>query len=211
MRRRAIALLLASGAAALAAGLSVTASGAATVATWTVKPGGSITGVASHATLTDTKTGTVLTCKTLHAAGFSKSGSGLPGAGIASITSVAFNGCHGPGGVAFTVTTRNRPWKLNAKSYNAATGVTKGTITGAEASVSGAGCTASAAGPGPTTPATIAGTYTNGKHQLKTGSTGSNVHIWHVSRGCLGLIRNGDPAVLTGTVTITPAQAITSP
>jgi hypothetical protein len=211
MRVRIGAVLLASGAAALTVGMSVTASGAATATTWTVKPGGSVTGVARNVTMTDTATGSVLTCKTMTAKGTAKSGSGLPGAGIASITSVTFTSCVGPDSLTFTVTAGHLPWKLNAKSYNATTGVTKGTITGAEAALSGSGCTATSAGPTPTTPATLVGTYTNSKHQLKTGATGSNMHVWNVSSGCLNLIKSGDPVTLKGTSTLTPAQTITSP
>ena len=37
------------------------------------------------------------------------------------------------------------------------------------------------------------------------------MHVWNVSSGCLGLINTGDPVVLKGTSTLTPAQTITSP
>ena len=211
MRVRIGAVLLACSAAALTVGLSVTASGAATTTTWTVKPGGSVSGVARNVTMTDTATGSVLTCKTMTAKGTAKSGKGLPGTAIAKITSVTFTSCVGPDSLKFTVTAGHLPWKLNAKSYNAAKGVTTGTITGAVASLSGNGCTAMSAGPAPTTPATLAGTYTNTPHQLKTGGAGSNMHVWNVSSGCLGLINNGDPVALKGTSTLTPAQTITSP
>lgn len=70
----------------------------AVTGTWTVKPGGSITGTASNPTLKDAVTGTTLTCKTLTASGKAKLGSGLPGTGIASITSVSFTTCTGPAG-----------------------------------------------------------------------------------------------------------------
>jgi hypothetical protein len=210
MRVRIAAVLLASGAAALTVGLSVTASGAATTTTWTMKPGGAVKGVAPNPTMTDTKTGAVLTCKSMVAKGTAKSGSGLSGTGIASITSVTFKACTGPGGLAVTITSQHLPWKLNAKSYNATTGVTTGTITGAEASMSATGCTATTAGPTSTTPATVGGTYTNSTHRLKTGAAGSNMHVWNVS-GCFNLIKNGDPVVLKGTSTLTPAQTITSP
>lgn len=149
MRVRIGAVLLAGGAAALTVGLSVTASGAATTTTWTVKPGGSVSGVARNVTMTDTATGSVLTCKTMTAKGTAKPGKGLPGAGIAKITSVTFTSCVGPDSLKFTVTAGHLPWELNAKSYNASTGVTKGTITGAVASLSGNGCTATSACPPP--------------------------------------------------------------
>jgi hypothetical protein len=205
------AVLLTGGAAALTVGLSVAPSGATTATTWTVKPGGTVTGTASHVTITDTTTGSVLTCTTMTSTGTAKSGSGLSGAGIAKITAVKFTGCVGPASLTFTVTATHLPWKLNAKSYDAATGVTKGTITGAEASLSGNGCTATSAGPTPTTPATIAGTYTNSTHKLTTLAAGSNMHVWNVSSGCAGLINSGDPTAMKGSSTLTPAQKITSP
>jgi hypothetical protein len=196
---------------ALTASVAAASPGASAARTWTVKPGGSITGTALNPTLKDTATGTSLTCKTLNAAGKAKSGSGLTGTGIASLTSISFKTCTGPAGITFTVTPGHLPWKLNANSYNAATGVTKGVITGAHGSLSGPGCSAVVDGTSATAGnGTVAGTYTNSKHQLKTLTTGGNLHIYKVS-GCFGLIRDGDPATLSGTATITPAQTITSP
>ena len=153
----------------------------------------------------------MLTCKTFTASGTAKSGSGLPGKGIASIAKVAFNTCTGPLGLSFTVTAAHLPWSLNANSYNASTGVTKGVITGAHATLSGSGCSAVVDGSSATgNNGTVAGTYTNSKHQLKTLTTGGNLHIYDVN-GCFGLIANGDTATLSGTATISPAQTITSP
>jgi hypothetical protein len=212
MRKLTGSVLLTTAAVTLTLGLSAPTSFATTaVKTWTVKPGGSITGVAKNPKLTDTATGTVLTCTTLNAAGTAKAGSGLSGTNIASITSVTFKTCTGPLGLTFTVTTAHLPWELSAKSYNAATGVTRGIITGGHASLSGSGCSAVVDGTSATADnGSIAGTYTNGTHKLKTLTTGGNLHIYDVS-GCFGLIANGDAATLSGSATITPAQTITSP
>lgn len=196
---------------ALTASLGAASPNAGAAGTWTVKPGGSIKATAANPILRDAVTGTTLTCKTLTASGKARSGSGLLGTGIASITSVTFTTCTGPAGLTFTVTPGHLPWKLNAKSYDTATGVTKGTITGAHGALSGPGCSAVVDGTSATADnGTVEGTYTNSNHELKTLTTGGNLHIYHVS-GCFGLIRDGDAATLKGTATVTPGQTITSP
>ncbi|HEY2576515.1 MAG TPA: hypothetical protein VGI74_09425 [Streptosporangiaceae bacterium] len=211
MRKFMPSALVTLAAAALTVGLGATSSGAATARTWTVKPGGAIGGSASNPTLKDQNTGTVLTCKTFKASGTAKSGSGLSGTGIAKISKVSFNTCTGPLGLSFTVTPAHLPWSLDALSYTASTGVTKGKITGAHATLKGSGCSAVVDGTSATADnGSVSGTYTNSKHQLKTLTTGGNLHIYHVS-GCFGLIANGDTATLSGTATISPAQTITSP
>ncbi|HLX47711.1 MAG TPA: hypothetical protein VKS82_05225 [Streptosporangiaceae bacterium] len=196
---------------ALTAGLGAASPNGGASGTWTVQPGGSIKATASNPTLKDAVTGTTLTCKTLTASGRAKPGSGLSGTGIASITSVTFTTCTGPAGLTFNVTPGHLPWKLNAKSYDAATGVTKGTITGAHGALSGPGCSAVVDGTSATADnGTIGGTYTNSSHELRTLTMGGNLHIYRVS-GCFGLIRDGDAATLKGTASVTPGQTITSP
>ena len=211
MRKPVSSVLVITAAAALALGLSATTSFATTAKTWTVTPGGSITGKSTSPTLTDTNTGTKLTCKTASAAGQAKSGKGLPGAKLATVTALSFATCTGPAGLTFTVKTSAFPWFLNATGYNASTGVAKGKITGGHATLSGPGCSATVDGTSATADnGSIAGTYTNSTHKLKAVPAGSNLHVYNVS-GCLGLINNGDAAVLAGSFAITPAQKITSP
>lgn len=209
MRKLMTGGLVATAAAAFAVSIGATSSGATTTMTWTVKPGGSVTGKASNPALKDTATGTVVTCQAMTTAGTAKSGSGLTNP-LGKVTSVTFTNCKGPGSVALTVTasaSKTHPWKLNGLTYS--NGVTHGKLTGITGSLSGNGCTATVAGTKSTTPGTVNGTYTNSTHILKAG--GGNLHIWHVSSGCLGLANDGDPATLKGNVTITPGLTITSP
>src|SRR5215831_16410733 len=83
--KRASNALVVSAALARVLGLGI-GSAAAVTATWTVKPGGAITAKAGVTTLKDTKTGSVLTCQSSSGKNTVKSGSGLSGTGIGSIT-----------------------------------------------------------------------------------------------------------------------------
>jgi hypothetical protein len=215
MRKHLTKVLLSGGAAAVALGIGATTAMAVTATTWTITPGGAVTGKAGTTTLKDTKTGTVLKCTSSNTVASLKSGSGQANP-IGQITSVTFTGpgpngeCQGPGGLFFKATTSastTNPWNLNANSFSA--GVTKGSITGITASLSGNGCSATVAGTTATTTGKVTGTYTNSTHILKV--SGGNLHIFNVSAGCLGLIANGDPSKFVGKYNITPAQTITSP
>jgi hypothetical protein len=204
------AVITASGAAAaLALALGAAPSSATTATTWTVKPGDHFS-TSGTTKVRDTKTTTVVTCKVKRSF-TAKGGSGLPGAGIASITAVVYSDCT-VGAIAISpVVAHGLPWKVNATSYNAKTGVTTGTITGIDLVGSATGCRATLDG-------TAAGkdngkvefTYTNPTGALKLLPTGGNLHYWAVS-GCVGLVANGDPAQASGTVTVKPKQTITSP
>jgi hypothetical protein len=183
---------------------------AAVNATWSVSPGGKITAKAGKTTLTDSSTGSVLSCKSSTGGGTLKSGTGLSGTGLGSITSLSFTTCTGPLNLTFTVATSGFPYKLNATSYNSTTGVTTGKITGIKATLSGPSCTATVAGTTATTAGTVKATYTNSTNKLKVLTTGGTLHVWNVS-GCAGLINSGDATTFSGTYTVTPAQTITSP
>jgi hypothetical protein len=209
MRKHLTKVLLTGGVAALAIGIGATTAMAVTATTWTITPGGAVTGSAGQTTLKDTKTGTVLTCASSATAANLKKGSGQTNP-IGKITSVTFTNCIGPGGLHFTATTSastTNPWKLNASSFSG--GVTHGSITGITASLNGSGCTATVAGITATSKGKTTGTYTNSTHILKV--SGGNLHVWNVSSGCLGLINSGDASTFTGSYTISPAQTITSP
>jgi hypothetical protein len=206
MRKHLTAVLLSTGAAALALGIGTATAMAAT--TWTITPGGAVTGSAGTTTLKDTNTGNTLSCASSATKATLKSGSGKTNP-IGKITSVTFSNCTGPGGLTFTVTTSassTNPWKLNATSF--LNGVTHGNITGIRATLSGSGCSATVAGTTATSNGKVKGTYTNSTGILKV--SGGNLHIWNVS-GCLGLINSGDGSTFTGKYTITPKQKITSP
>ena len=53
----------------------------------------------------------------------------------------------------------------------------------------------------------------NNTHKLRFVRTGGDLHAYEVIGGCgfLAGVNNGDSFALTGTGTVTPAQAITSP
>jgi hypothetical protein len=195
---------------ALVIGVGISTAVATNAITFTVSPGGSITAKAGKTTLTDSSTGSVLSCTSSSGGGSLKSGTGLSGTGIGSITALSFTNCTGPLGLTFTVATSGFPYKLNATAYNATTGVTTGKITGIKATLNGPSCTASVAGTTATTAGTVKATYTNSTHKLKILTTGGTLHVWNVS-GCAGLINSGDATTFSGSYTITPAQTITSP
>ncbi len=193
---------------ALTASSALAASSTGAAVTWTVKPGGAITAKAGVTTLKDTKTGSTLTCKTSSGKGTVKSGSGLSGTGIGSITALSFSTCTGPLSLVFTVKTTHFPWHLNAVSFSS--GVTTGTITGIHATLSGPSCSAVVDGTGATANnGRVTAKYSNGTGKLTTTGAG-NLHIYKVS-GCAGLINSGDGSSFKGSYAITPKQTITSP
>jgi len=202
--------LLFAGAAALAAlGLGAGTTLAAAAPTFTIKPGGSFTANSTSTTLTDTTTATALSCTSSKVKGTLKSGTGLAGAGAGSVSSLSFSGCTGPLGLSFTVKAGHLPWTLNLSSFKS--GVTKGTITGIHATLSGPACSATVDG----TKASgdngkVDVTYTNSSGKLRVLTTGGNLHIYKVS-GCAGLINSGDASTFSATYKLSPVQTITSP
>jgi hypothetical protein len=181
---------------------------------WQAAPGGSFSGSGGPATLQDVATGTVVRCKTSATTGTMKFGRDLPGAGIASLTSVTFSKCSGPGGRTFAVTasaSTGTPWLLNAQTYNPALTVVTVTVSGIMASVSGSGCTATVAGATSTAPGTVNGSYTDTANNnvilnsLGVSPPGGTLHTWNVS-GCSGLFSNGDSLSLTVTYSMPLAQ-----
>jgi len=205
--KRTYGILFAGAATAAVIGLSAAPAFAAT--TWTVSPGGAITAKSGTTTLTDTTTGNSLTCKSSSTSATLKTGSGLKGAGLGSITKVTFATCTGPLDLTFTVTTNGLPWKLNAVSYNSTTGVTHGTITGIDATLSGPSCTADVDGTGAGLDnGKVKATYTNSTGKLKVLTTGGNLHVYDVV-GCAGLINSGDATTFKATYTVSPIQTIT--
>jgi hypothetical protein len=194
-------------AAAGALTLGLLAGPAAAATSWTVSPGGPVIGHSSRTALIDTTTGTfgiVCTRSSLH--GKFRSGHGLPGAGLGSVTAVSFSGG------CFTLTSGHLPWKVNARSYASSTGTTTGTITGVHLVFTDPGfCDLVADGTGATAGNGIVQfRYANGTGKLRIVATGSTLHIYRVN-GCGGTIHDGDAAALSGTYVITPAQVITSP
>lgn len=192
---------------AVVAAVAVFGAGPAFAATWTVTPGGSVSGSAGTTTLKDTNTGATVTCSSSKATGSLKSGSGLSNP-IGTISTLTFSNCTGPLGIAFTATVTG-PLSLNANSYSS--GVTSGTITHIHGTVSGGGCSAVIDGTSATADnGTVNATFTNSTSVLKVLTTGSTLHIYN-SSGCFGLLNNGDGTTFSGSYTITPPQTVTSP
>jgi len=209
MRKRLTTVLLSSAAAALALGLGATTATASSIAsTWTVKPGGSVKASGSGQ-VKDAKTGTVAKCSSIKMAGTLKKGKGLSGKGIGTIKTGSFTGCK-IATVSVTVKVRGLPWKLNASSFNAATGVTTGTISGIDLKATAPGCSATLDGTGAGKNNGVTKiSYSNSTGKLKLLG-GGNLHSYAVS-GCFGLVNNGDAQKASGTETISPKQKITSP
>lgn len=209
MRPRIGGLALA-GAAVLAMAPGAVSAATATATTWTVRPGGAITAKAGKNLVKDATTGSVLTCQSAHMSGTLQAGSGLHGAAIGSISTATYN-CVMPIGPPFTVTARGLPWHLNLASYDAATGVSRGTISHLELVLTGPGCRAVANGTGGGTADGVAAvSYANSTARLTFHPAGGNLHWYHVT-GCAGLLGDGDRATLSAAYAVSPAQTITSP
>jgi hypothetical protein len=209
MGNRYARILVAGGAAVLVAALGGPAALAAATTTWTVQPGGAITATAGSLTLTDTRSGASDTCESSTMSGTLKAGNGLPGPGAGSISMAAFSGCGHIGSRDFAP--RGLPWHLNLGSYDAATGVSRGTISHLKLAFSITGCRAVVNGTSGSTPdGVVAVTYANQTGKLKILPHGGTLHWYHVS-GCAGLLKNGDTATLSAAFTVSPKQDITSP
>jgi hypothetical protein len=212
MRTRVGSALLGAAAAAAVACLTTSpalAVPAVSAATWTITPGGSVTGAAGTTTLADSTTGTTLNCTSSSATGTLKSGSGQTSP-LGSITGITFTNCTGPLGISFTASVTG-PFPLNGKTYNTTTGVTNGTISNIHGSLSGPLCSATVDGTSATANnGTVKARYKNSNHKLTVLATGGNLHIYNVS-GCFGLVNSGDSATFSGVYTISPKQTITSP
>jgi hypothetical protein len=214
MRKRSYGTLLGTGLAGvvLAIALAVTPSLATTATAWTVYPGGSFSGrTTGKVIITDATNGIVVACSSSSMSGKLKSGSGLSGTDIASITALSFGGslaCTN-GVLDYTYTFGIYPYDLNAESY--ANGRTTAIITGIRGAVSGGGCTMTIGGTTARSTGQISGTYTNSSHKFVTASDRGTMHFYNVGAGCLGLYNNGDRMTISATYSVSPAQTITSP
>ena len=202
-------VLFTGAATAVAVGASVGVALAVAI-TFTISPGGAITAKAGKTTLTDTNTGSVLTCATSSSKGTLKKGSGVSGTNLGSITSLGFSNCTGPLSLTFTVTNSGFPWTLSGTSYNATTGTTTGFIKHIKSKLTGPSCTANVAGATASAFGQVKVTYKNSTGKLTVLAAGGNLHVWGVV-GCAGLINTGDATQFVGSYTVTPKQKITSP
>jgi hypothetical protein len=183
---------------------------AAAATTWTIKPGGAVMLGLGTVTIKDTTTGSVITCRSGNLTGKLKSGSGLTGTSAGSITGAAISACSGPGLLNWRVTPLGLPWHINLRSYDASTGLVRGTVSHTQIRAKGSVCIFVVDGTsGGASDGRVTFTYSDRTHQLTT--SGGNLHTFNVAAGCAGLVASGDPASLTASVTLAPAQVITSP
>jgi hypothetical protein len=202
MRKHLGAALLTLASAGLAVGLSATSALAAT--TWSVSPGGSISGSAGTTKVTDTTSGLTVTCTSSTLSGSLKSGTGLAGKKIGKVTSLNFKNCT-VDGFTLSLSSGTVDWHINFASYSS--GVTHGSITGIHFVISSSSCSAVIDGTGATADnGKVKFKYTNGTHKLKILPKG-NLHVYNVN-GCLGAISNGDAGTISSAYSITPAQTI---
>jgi hypothetical protein len=103
------------------------------------------------------------------------------------------------------------PWHVNFSAYNATTGVAAGSFSHIHINVSSPGCRAVIDGTSAeASDGIVKISYTDSTAKLKTRTTGGNLHFYNVA-GCLGLLLTGDLVTVSGTFTVSPKQAITSP
>lgn len=211
MSNRYARILAAGGVAVLATALGIPEALAA--GTWTVQPGGGVQAQAMSGQFifTDTRTGSTIRCTSSTADGKLRSGSGLPGSDVGSLSSVGFSLCSNPAGPRFTLQPRGLPWHVNFSSYNAAKGVVRGTVSHIRVKVSGV-CNSVIDGTSATgSNGKVTFRYTDSTGQLRVLTTFGNLHFYEVQPGCLGVVNSGDPATLSAIYTVSPKQAITSP
>jgi hypothetical protein len=195
--------------AAAASVIGLAAAPALAATTWTVKPGGSVKGTAGTTTVTDVTKKLSVTCTSSVAVGSLKSGSHLAGAGIGTVTSLAFNNCAG-GAVSVKITGK---MPLNAVSYSA--GVSSMTLTkihGTFVVSAIAGCSATIDGTGATANnGMVQAKFSNATDTLTVSATGGNLHIYNPTKACGTTIGNKDAVNWTGGYKFANKQTITSP
>jgi hypothetical protein len=207
MRKPFSAALLTLSAAALALGVSAASASAATAVTWSVSPGGSISGAAGTTKVTDKTSGLTVTCTSSAVTGSLKSGTGLKGTGLGTVTALNFSNCS-VDGITLSLSSGPVKYSVNFTSYKAATGVSSGTISKIHFTISSSECSAVIDGTsGTANNGKVKITYTNKTATLKILTTGSTLHVYDVS-GCLGAISNGDSGNISGSYKISPAQTI---
>ncbi|MEU6441738.1 hypothetical protein [Streptomyces sp. NPDC047046] len=185
---------------ASAIGLSVASASATASATYTVTPGGAFTANAANPKLTSGAA--TLNCTSSQAKGTLKSGSGLAGAKLGSITSLTFTGCT-VSGIPFTVAaaaSTSTPFYINATGTTA--NHIDGNVSNISAKVTGTGCNVTFAG-------TTNGWYENTTKTLHI--TGGGSLAAGAGASCLGLITAGAHADFLANYVLTAQQTITSP
>jgi hypothetical protein len=196
--------------AATASVIGLAAAPALAATTWTVKPGGAVTGTAGTTTVNDTTASQSITCTASALKGTLKKGSGLAGTGIGTFSSLTFNGCS-TSGVSLSVTIK-ATMPLNAVKYNSTKKTAKMTITGIHGKLSiTTPITCSAVINGTSATAnngTVTATWSNATSTLKVLTTGSNLHLY---KDTCPITATGDAVNFTASYKFAPKQTITSP
>lgn len=163
-------------------------------------------------------------CNEVSAKAQVKSGSGLPPDGLAEITEVAFsnNGgsCPATGGVLAELRPANLPWKIDAESYDTASGKAIGKVVGVAIEMhSSDGCDATFSGPEGQS-GWVRLVYDNGAEVgygavtvgLALGtSSGTNLVVTEVDGGCdANVVGIGDEMQVTGQFFVDPNLSVTS-
>jgi len=203
-------IVLTCAALAAAAGLATAPASAATAPFWTITKGGAVTATTKSLTIQDVTQKAGLPCKASTVKGKLKSGKVLSGANAGTVISATATGC-AFAGFAITVKAGHLPWHLNLVSYNAAKGVTTGTLTGIHLTfaVPVIGCSAVVDGTGSAAHnGKIQVTYTNKTGKLATLTAGSNLRLYSV-KNCQGVVANGNKIAIIATYLLTPKQKIT--
>jgi len=205
--------IVASAAVAIALGSGGTAASAAIATTWTVTPGGTVTVVLPSGgavkILNAATGGTVVTCSAVTGSGALKSGRGLPGRGIGTVTAFSLSNCS----PSVSFSSSGFPWSLNALSYTATTGVTAGRMTGIHITYTGhisptQTCSGVVDGTSDTANnGTIPFRYKNATHTLRF-IKGGNLHVY--DNTCPN-VTNGEKLAFTASYKVSPRQTITSP
>jgi hypothetical protein len=205
MRKR-IAGMLAVGVTTLSTVVAVAAPASA-APPWTITPGGHTDGTAGTTNLTveDPQSGEIqMTCDSSTVGVDLESGVSDDNqlATIPESPGIQFNNCLLAGFIEFSVQ-QVGVWTLNGSSYDAATGVTTGTIDGIVANISGPGCAATVEG-------SVNGTFDNAADVLTVNPDQTlNVTTVDPVDNCLDLIHVGATAAFDGAYAVSPGQEIT--
>jgi hypothetical protein len=178
---------------------------------WHITRGRAIVAFAHNITVEDTTAGRRIPCRSSTLKIRLKSGRRLSGANAGKLTSASFGGCTTLNGYSVRVSLGHLPWHLNLASYNAAKGVTTGTLTGLHLAirVPFLGCTAVADGTSAKAHnGVLAATYSNKTHRLTALRTGGSLRVYDV-RNCYGVINNGDSITLSASYAVRPSLKIT--
>lgn len=183
------------GTAALAGAAALATTAAAVTVTWTILQGGVKTSNnVGNVIFQNTTSGAVVTCTTSTATSQLVSGTKPSGTDLVTITNISFatpanpgSVCTGPAGLYVKVAPKNLPWKFQATSYDAASGVVRGKATGIALSLeSSDGCQADLMAPGGAK-GEVELAYTNSTGrvsvQAKTG-TGTNLVVTKINPYC---------------------------